>query len=46
MYSLKKEVSEFTHIINSFKSDLEMMRNFKENSILSFKDLSNEIYKK
>ena len=46
LHNLTKEDGNITSNLNLIKSDIETLKNFKENSILSFKDLSNDLYKK
>jgi hypothetical protein len=41
----QKDFSQITKDLNSLKNDMEMVKNFKENTILNFKDISDEFIK-
>lgn len=41
----QKDFSQISKDLNSLKNDMEMIKNFKENTILNFKDISDELIK-
>ena len=44
--TMGKELSGFSIDINHIKNDLDIFKNFKENTILSIKDLNNDLFKR